>query len=86
MLGLGQHVATLRKASSMSGFEIEVRYPVSQDILWTNLLDHRLQASHGNDGNPYGHQGAQEVTELKYIVIHDTENNNAWLVTGMIEL
>lgn len=59
---------------------------VSQNPLWTDLLNHRLQTSHGNDSDPYRHQGAQEITELKHVVVHDAENHNARLVTGMIEL
>lgn len=52
----------------------------------TDLLDHRLQTSHGDDGDPHRHQGAQEITELKHVIVHDAENHNAWLVTGMVEL
>lgn len=28
---------------------------VPQGPLWTDLLDHRLQTSHGNDSDPHGH-------------------------------
>lgn len=51
-----------------------------------HLLDNGLEAGHGDDCDPHRHEGAQEVTELQHVVLHDAEHDNTWLVTGMVKL
>ena len=50
------------------------------------LFDDGLQSGHGDHRDPDGHQRAQEVTELQDIVLHDAEDHDARLVTGVVEL
>jgi len=52
----------------------------------TRLLDHGLEPGHGDDSDPDGHEGAQEVAELQDVVLHDAEHHDARLVTGMVKL
>lgn len=50
------------------------------------LFDNGFESGHGDDSDPYRHERAEEVTELQHIILHDAEDHNAWLVTGMIKL
>lgn len=50
------------------------------------LFDNGFESGHGDDSDPYRHERAEEVTELKHVILHDAEDHNAWLVTGMIKL
>lgn len=50
------------------------------------LLDHRLEPGHGDDSDPDGHEGAQEVAELQHVVVHYAEHHNARLVAGVVKL
>lgn len=52
----------------------------------TSLLDHWLEPGHGDDSDPDRHEGAQEVTELQHVVLHDAEHHDAGLVTSMVKL
>lgn len=50
------------------------------------LLDDGFKSGHGNDRNPDGHEGAEKITELEDIILHNAEHDNARLITGMVEL
>ncbi len=50
------------------------------------LFDNGFESGHGDNSDPYRHERAEEVTELQHIILHDAEDHNAWLVTGMIKL
>lgn len=50
------------------------------------LLDDGLQPRHGDDGDPHRHERAEEVAELQDVILHDAEDHDARLVTGMVEL
>lgn len=50
------------------------------------LFDDGLESCHGDDGDPDGHEGAQEVTELQHVVLHDAEDHDAGLVACVVEL
>ena len=52
----------------------------------TYLFDDGLESGHGDHRDPDRHERAQEVTELQDIVLHDAEDHDAGLVTGMVEL
>jgi len=51
-----------------------------------HLFDDGLESGHGDDRDPDGHEGAQEVTELQHIVLHDAEDHDAGLVARVVEL
>lgn len=50
------------------------------------LFDDGFESGHGNDSDPYRHKWAEKITELQHVILHDAEDHNAWLVTGMIKL
>jgi len=50
------------------------------------LFDNGFESGHGDDSDPYRHERAEEVTELQHVILHDAEDYDAWLVTGMIKL
>lgn len=52
----------------------------------THIFQDLLQAGHAEDGDPDGHHGAQEVTVLQGVVVHDAHHSHARLITRVVEL
>lgn len=50
------------------------------------VFERVLDASHAEEGDPDGADGAQEVAVLERIVVHDAHDCDAWLVARMVEL
>lgn len=58
--------------------------PRHQEV--THVFQGRLQPGHGEDSDPDGHSGAQEVTVLQRVVVEDAEHSAARLIAGVVEL
>lgn len=52
----------------------------------THIFQGCLQPCHAEDGDPYGHPGAKEVTVLQRVIVEDAQHRLPRLVAGMIEL
>ena len=50
------------------------------------MFERVADPGHAQDGDPDGAHGAQEVTELQGVVVHDAQHSHAGLVTRMVEL
>ena len=50
------------------------------------IFESVADTGHAEEGDPDGAHGAQEVTELQGVVVHDAHHGHARLVAGMVEL
>lgn len=58
----------------------------AQETSVSYIFDGVRDTSHAQNGDPDGAHGAQEVTVLQGVVVHDAQNCHARLVTRMVEL
>ena len=58
--------------------------PGYQEI--AHVFQGSLQPGHAEDGDPYGHSGAQEVAVLQCVIVEDAQHRFTRLVAGVVEL